>query len=108
MLQIIDAAGDYDLIAEAFPLMREQCRYTVYGLTRSRRVNFELGPGPRQWSLVFMKMDEAETHEQVIEWVRAGKLAPKALYDRVMPMAQAAEAMELLAARKANKIVLQM
>jgi threonine dehydrogenase-like Zn-dependent dehydrogenase len=103
---VIDAVGKYELIQEAFPLMREHAMYTVYGMTADRHVSFEMGTGPRQWRLVFMKMDEAETHQQIVDWIVSGKLDPSLFYDRVMPAARAAEAFELLAARKANKIVL--
>ena len=105
---VIDAVGKYELIAEAFPLMRHLCRYTVYGLTRTRQVGFELGTGPRQWSLVFMRMDESETHELVIEMIESGRLDPSQFYDVVLPMTQAAEAMERLAKCTADKVVLEM
>jgi threonine dehydrogenase-like Zn-dependent dehydrogenase len=63
---------------------------------------------PREWTLRFMKMDEAETHDQVIAWMRSGKLVAGEFYDLALPMDRVQEAFDRLAARQANKIVLEM
>jgi threonine dehydrogenase-like Zn-dependent dehydrogenase len=55
-----------------------------------------------------MKMDEAETHDQVIAWMRSGKLVAGEFYDLALPMDRVQEAFDRLAARQANKIVLEM
>lgn len=105
---VIDAVGNFALMNEALPVLRERGVYTVYGLTKKKDVAFNAAFGPREWELRFFKMDEAETHEEVLAHVRSGKINPKAFYDCVLPMDKAGEAMEKLAKREANKIVLDM
>ena len=105
---VIDAVGNFDLINEALPLMREEAVYTIYGIAKTPAVTFDKTGGPRTWSLRFLKMDESETHDQVIGLIESGELDCKAFYDLVLPMERAGEAMEKLAKREANKIVLEM
>ena len=105
---VIDAVGNHELINEALPLMRDESTYTVYGVSKTTRVAFDMAGGPRLWRFVRMKMDEAETHQQVIDLVESGRLDPKAFYDLVLPMDRVAEVFDKLAKREANKAVLQM
>ncbi len=105
---VIDAVGDYTLMDEGLSVLRERGTYTVYGLTKKKDVAFSMTRGPREWDLRFFKMDEAETHEEVLARVRNGELELKTLYDCVLPMEKAGEAMERLARREANKVVLEM
>ena len=103
---VIDGIGDYVLINEAFPLMRPKSVYALYGISSTRQVAFDLTAAPREWMLHFFRMDEAETHDEITALIRSGRLNPREFYDAVLPFQKAAEAFELVAERKANKVVL--
>lgn len=105
---VIDAVGDYALIDEGLQVLRERGTYTVYGLAKKKDVAFSMTRGPREWELRFFKMDEAETHDELLARLRNGEIDLKQFYDCVLPMEKAGEAMEKLARREANKVVLEM
>jgi D-arabinose 1-dehydrogenase-like Zn-dependent alcohol dehydrogenase len=71
---IIDAVGKHDSLDQALPFVRQGGTVGIYGIDeyQAQRINPEAAPG----SFTFAKngYDEAETHQQVIDFVRLGKL----------------------------------
>ncbi len=108
--RIIDAVGKKALGAQLLPHIRPGGLYGIYGIDDYGELTLDpqLAPGP------FVEhpcdYDEAETHERVINWVRAGLLDARYWYDpdHPWPLERIAEAFDSLRRREAPKALIKL
>ena len=108
--RIIDAVGKKSLCVQLLPHIRPGGLYGIYGIDDYGELTLDpaLAPGPfTEHPCVY---DEAETHDRVINWVRAGLLDARYWYDpdHPWPLERIEEAFDSLRRREAPKALMQL
>jgi threonine dehydrogenase-like Zn-dependent dehydrogenase len=74
----LDAAGVPELINTSLQIISDGGAICVYGVTPKNEALINWDKAPYNWNLKFIqwpsKMEEAENHDQIIEWILEGKL----------------------------------
>ncbi len=110
---IIDATGKKETLTPYMPTLREGGTAALYGM--SDFTSYTIGPtgGPKYFRFFNSYAgiyDEAETHDEVIDLIRAGKLNASAWIDHehIFTWDNAAEAYEHVRNKKAVKAVIKL
>lgn len=99
---VIDAVGKAAMVAQAQGCLKAGGTIGIYGLDECGQI--ALAPG-KTFTFYGGGYDEAETHDAVLKFYRAGKLNPAAWIDRkqVFPLARIADAFAAVQARTVVK-----
>jgi D-arabinose 1-dehydrogenase-like Zn-dependent alcohol dehydrogenase len=108
---IVDALGRPGLADRVLPVLRPGGTFAVYGLDQPGQatLNPALARGP--FRCYYMgSYDEAESHQQVCDFVRQGKLSAQLWYDpaHCYPLAQIADAYAAVRDRRSVKALVQL
>lgn len=75
---VLDAVGSESILNEAVTLLKDRGEILCYGVPKVNQIKFDFGDGPYNWKLNFQQMpyktEEADCHQQVLDWVADGKL----------------------------------
>lgn len=98
---VIDAVGHEAIINQGLKIIRDRGNICVYGVPGSTKLNLDFTDAPYNWNLVFQQMpskkEEGEAHEQVLIWLRDGRVVLKDYISHYRPFDQVLEAFDLLA-----------
>jgi threonine dehydrogenase-like Zn-dependent dehydrogenase len=109
---VVDAVGVNALINDAMELIRYNGKICCYGISPKLGMDLDWSRAPYNWTLQFvqwpLKLEEAEAHAQVINWMRMGVLDPVDFISDVFPFENAIDAFRLVEEKKAlKKIVIK-
>ena len=109
---VLDAVGVNSLINTAMGMIKDNGQICVYGISPVMDMNISWAPAPYNWSVKFIqfpiKRQEADAHDQVIEWVRSGKLDLKDYVSHVLPFERILDAFDMVAKKvPVKKIVIK-
>jgi len=75
---VLDAAGSEEVVNQGLNIIRDRGEILCYGVPKVEQYNIDFSKAPYNWKINFQQMpskaEEAEAQEQVIEWIRTGKL----------------------------------
>jgi len=78
---VVDAVGVLELINTGFGLIRDRGKICCYGISAKCGVALDWTAAPYNWNICFQqfpsKIEEGETHNQILSWIRSGALNPK-------------------------------
>ncbi|MBQ6551535.1 MAG: zinc-binding dehydrogenase [Lachnospiraceae bacterium] len=78
---VLDAVGVTGLINTAMGMLTDQGKICCYGISPEMDMHLDWSQAPYNWTLQFQqfpsKIEEGEAHEQIIEWIREGRLNMK-------------------------------
>ncbi|WP_297747409.1 zinc-binding dehydrogenase [uncultured Tessaracoccus sp.] len=90
---VVDAVGKPEIINEALGLIRDRGVVFAYGVPKSNAMQLDWSAAPYNWTLKFQQMprkdEEGACHEQVIQWIREGRLQLEDFVSAVVPIADA-------------------
>ena len=96
---------------EGLPLLKNHGKFCIYGVARSRQLNFDWSRGPYHWTIEHLILPtfsvESATHGPILDWIRLGFLEPKALISHVFPMEEISHVFELIKQREVFKAVIK-
>jgi threonine dehydrogenase-like Zn-dependent dehydrogenase len=100
----IEAVGARPALSRCLKVVKPEGRVNLYGIApESEPYLPEEAGDPR----VFRgKVAEAEVHEQLLDWVEQGKVAPEDWISHQMPWAEYQRGFDMVADKAANKVVL--
>jgi threonine dehydrogenase-like Zn-dependent dehydrogenase len=109
---VVDAVGVSDLINRAMELVKFNGEICVYGIAPRTSMAIDWEKAPYNWTLRFLQWptfeEESATHHQLVRWVQDGLIDPDLLISHVIPLDDLREAFDLLRARKALKVVVDL
>ena len=93
---VIDAAGSLMVVNMAMEILADRGNVLNYGVLPSERITIDFSPAPYNWNFICQQMprkqEEAAAHEQVLEWLREGRLLLKDFISDYFQFSDAAEA----------------
>lgn len=107
---VIDAVGSVEIICEGARFLKPGGLLGVYGVLKKEHSSLDLLALPNNVRLQILNWPyhEHRTHDEVVEWVRSGKVDPKWFYSHVMPVDDAAKGVEMIRNREALKVIFTM
>lgn len=97
---VLDAAGAPEVLNEGLTLLKDRGAVLCYGVPEKTEVTIDFARAPYNWSVVYQqipyKKEEADTHGQILEWIRAGKLDPHDFISDTFPLEEAPAAYQKL------------
>ncbi|WP_217362291.1 zinc-dependent alcohol dehydrogenase [Cohnella herbarum] len=76
----VDAIGNNEVLAQSMELVRDGGRICCYGVSSDLKMELDWSKAAYNWSLHFLqfpsKLEEAESYEQILAWIRTGELVP--------------------------------
>lgn len=109
---VVDAVGVNSLINDAMEFIRYNGKICCYGISPKLDMNLDWSRAPYNWTLQFvqwpLKLEEAEAHTQVVNWMKMGVLNPDDFISDIIPFENAVDAFRLVEEKKAlKKIVIR-
>ncbi len=78
---VLDAVGSPQIINQAMELIRDRGEILCYGVPEGEQMTIDFSKAPYNWKLNFQqmpsKLEESEAYEQVLNWIRTGKISLK-------------------------------
>jgi L-iditol 2-dehydrogenase len=78
---VLDAAGSNDVVNQGLNIIRDRGEILCYGVPKTEQYSIDFSNAPYNWKINFQQMpskaEEAEAQDQVLEWIRTGKLVLK-------------------------------
>lgn len=75
---VLDAVGSPEVVNQAMELICDRGEILCYGVPKVEKMEIDWSKAPYNWKLNFQQMpskkEEGEAFEQVLEWIRSGKL----------------------------------
>jgi alcohol dehydrogenase len=107
---IIDSVGRAGQLDRVLPLAASRTRITIYGIDDLGKVSVTPTLAPAEFSFYPGGYDEAETHQEISDWTRQGRLTPKAWYEvnATYDLRDLPAAFRALAERKSAKALIRM
>ena len=107
---IVDAVGDLNAVRELAPLLKHGGLIGLYGVLSKGRADLNLFDLPNDVRLHILNWPYGEhrVHEEVVDLVRRDILVPSDYYSHVIPIEDVQRGFDLIANRKAFKVILQM
>lgn len=103
---VLDAAGSEEVVNQAMELIRDRGEILCYGVPKAEQYHIDFSKAPYNWKINFQQMpskaEEAEAQDQVIEWIRSGKIVLK---DYISDYYKFDDIIEALEKHKAHKIL---
>ncbi len=107
---VIDAAGREEIVNAGLQIVRQAGTLCVYGLIGHRPATFDVRLAPRNWRLAMhqwpIRASEAAAQETLCGWIRTGQLDWRDFIQARFPVAETAEALTQVRARKVLKALL--
>ena len=78
---VLDAVGSPAIVNQAMPLIADRGKVLCYGVPASEQINLDFSKADYNFQVVYQQMprkrEEGEAHEQVMEWIKEGRLVIK-------------------------------
>lgn len=108
---VLDAVGVNSIINDAMYIVKENGQICVYGISPKMEMDLSWVNAPYNWSLKFLhvpvKKEQADAYDQIIEWVRNGKINLKDYISHVIPFDQILDAFAMIERKEpVKKIVI--
>lgn len=104
---VLDAVGLPLVANQAFTILRDRGNILCYGVLEKEQISFDFSPASYNWNFICQQMpekpEEGEAHEQILDWVRGGKLVMKEFISDYFEFKDSVEAYEKLLDRKILK-----
>jgi len=75
---VLDAVGSPDVVNQAMELICDRGEILCYGVPEKSQMQLDFSKAPYNWKLNFQqmpsKLEESMAFEQVLEWIRSGKI----------------------------------
>jgi L-iditol 2-dehydrogenase len=75
---VLDAVGTSEIVNQAMELICDRGEILCYGVPGNNQMQLDWSKAPYNWKINFQQMpskqEESEAYEQVLEWIRLGKL----------------------------------
>ncbi len=107
---IIDAVGRIGQLDRVLPLVRPGGSIAIYGVDDYGKVTINPQRAPGSFTFANNGYQEAETHEQVVEFMEQGRLRPEHYLDleHIFPLEEMNEALAAIRERRAIKAVVKL
>jgi len=107
---VIDAVGSTEVIRQASHLLKPGGKVGVFGVIKKKDATLSLLDLANHTSIHMLNWPYREhaVHDEIIELILQGKIRPKDYYSHVLPIDEAARAVEMVKSRQAFKVVLAM
>lgn len=104
---VLDAAGFPAIVNQGMGLIRDRGTVICYGVPEKEEILIDFSLASHNWRLVFQqrpkKREEGAAHDQVMEWIRSGKLNMKDFISDYFDFDDAVEAYHKLLDRRIMK-----
>ena len=104
---VLDAAGVPEIVSQGVKLLKDRGAVLCYGVPEKTEITIDFTQAPYNWSVVYQqipyKNEEADVHNQIVEWIRAGVLNPKDFISDYFEFNKSPEAYNKLLNRKILK-----
>lgn len=104
---VLDAIGAPFVINSAMPLIKDRGHILCYGVPPVEQISIDFSRAPYNWNLSYQqfpkKKEEGAVHDQIIDWLRNGKLNIKDFISDYFKFENSAEAYQKLLNRKIQK-----
>jgi threonine dehydrogenase-like Zn-dependent dehydrogenase len=78
---VLDAVGSSDVVNQAMELICDRGEILCYGVPENSQMTLDWSKAPYNWKVNFQqmpsKLEESEAFEQVLDWIRTGKISLK-------------------------------
>lgn len=96
----VDAVGKNEIINQSMELLAPYGHICVYGISPETDMRLDWGKAPYNWHLDFnqwpSKLDESESHLQVMNWIESGVLKPETFVSNVFGFERILEAFDMI------------
>lgn len=103
----LDAAGFLTVITQALPLLKDRGKVLCYGVPPKEELTIDFSKASYNWQVVYQQMprkkEEGEAHEQVMKWIKEGKLVLKDFISDYYKYEDSVQAFDDLVNRKIEK-----
>jgi len=100
----LDAVGVPSFIGDGMAIVKPDAKVCVYGISEKTNTNIDWSKNPYNWTLQFnqfpQKKLEAACHDQIIFWIREGKLDPGFFVSHRIPFDEMGRAFEMIEAKE--------
>ena len=104
---VLDAIGHPFVVNAAMPLIADRGAVLCYGVPEKEEITINFSKASYNWRVIYQQMpckkDEGLATEQVIDWIRFGKLVLKDFISNYFPFSESVEAFQMLLDRKIQK-----
>jgi len=78
---VLDAVGLPLVVNQAMPILADRGHVLCYGVPEKEEITIDFSPASYNFSVIYQQMpekkEEADAHDQVVEWIRSGELVMK-------------------------------
>ncbi|UKS28274.1 zinc-binding dehydrogenase [Paenibacillus sp. HWE-109] len=96
----VDAVGKNEIINQSMELLAPYGHICCYGISPETQMRLDWSKAPYNWHLDFIqwpsKLEESESHLQVMNWIACGVLKPEAFVSTVFDFDRILDAFELV------------
>lgn len=104
---VVDAIGAPFVVNAAMPLIKDRGTVFCYGVPPVEQITIDFSKADYNWNVVYQQMprkeEEGAAHEQVMEWIRDGKLVLKDFISDYFKFENSVEAHQKLLDRQISK-----
>ncbi|WP_316569165.1 alcohol dehydrogenase catalytic domain-containing protein [Neobacillus sp. YIM B06451] len=104
---VLDAVGSTEIINQAMELLADRGEILCYGVPRTDNMQLDWKKAPYNWKLNFQqmpsKLEEGEAYEQILTWIREGKLNLKEFISDYFPFENILQAFQQYLEHKVQK-----
>ena len=104
---VLDAIGAPFVVNAAMPLIKDRGWVLCYGVPEKEEITIDFSKADYNWRVVYQQMprkeEEGAAHEQVMEWIRSGKLVVKDFISDYFKFEDSVHAYEKLLNREISK-----
>lgn len=104
---VVDAIGAPFVVNAAMPLIKDRGTVFCYGVPPVEQITIDFSKADYNWNVVYQQMpckeEEGAAHEQVMEWIRDGKLVIKDFISDYFKFEDSVEAFQKLLDRQISK-----
>jgi L-iditol 2-dehydrogenase len=104
---VLDAVGSEAIINEAMGMLCDRGEILCYGVPATEKITVNFSKADFNWKINFQQMprkrEEGEAHEQILEWIRTGRLCMKDFISDYFKFDNAVEAYEKFERKEIKK-----
>jgi L-iditol 2-dehydrogenase len=75
---VLDAVGSHDVVNHAMEILCDRGEIFCYGVPENSQMQLDWSEAPYNWKLNFQQMpskiEESKAYDQILEWIRSGKI----------------------------------
>lgn len=104
---VLDAVGLPFVVNQAMGLVKDRGSVLCYGVPEKEEITIDFSKASYNWNVIFQQMprkkEEGEAHQQVLQWIREGKLVLKDFISDYFPFSESVQAYEKLLKKEIMK-----